>query len=261
MNTLKEFNVNDKKHRLLRISSEDKQPNGTNSRFKVALTQSGGAVDRVSAFRIKYASVPNIFYNVPTYANTLQIIRQTGGVVYNITVEPNQYNITDLITELQNKINTAIAPDTVVISLTNQSKLNFVFNPDAFSLNKDNSTISDIIGLSENTPFFLNLTLSNPVNLTGETEVYIHSRALHQNGLTEATGNFSVVDVIPLNVSYGATAYITYPDSHLSQINYEPYETQKSLRVIDIVLRNRKGDVLELPSNFYFTLMLKIYHD
>ena len=52
MNTLKEYNLNDKKHRLLRISSEDKAT-GNNSRFSVNLPQSGGSIDRVCGFRLK----------------------------------------------------------------------------------------------------------------------------------------------------------------------------------------------------------------
>jgi len=123
----------------------------------------------------------------------------------------------------------------------------------------------DIIGLGVNDAqgtFLTVQTMDNPVNLTGESEVYIHSRALHQSGLTEASGNFSVVDVIPLNdTPYGGVASITYPDHQLSKINYEPYETKKSLRTIDIVLRDRRGNVLQLPENYYFTMMIKLYHE
>lgn len=259
MNTLKEYNLNDKKHRLLRISSEDKAT-GNNSRFSVNLPQSGGSIDRVCGFRLKYASVPNIFTNVASYNNKLNIIRD-DLVSYDVFVDVNQYNLTAFVAELQSKINTAIAPNTCTITIATGDKLTFTFTGNNYQLNYTNSTINDIIGLSSDTPFFLTLTLSNPVNLTGETECYIHSRTLHQNGLIEANGSFSVVDVIPLNVPYGATAYLTYPDKELSQINYEPFETQKSLRRVDVVLRNRKGDVLELPDNFYFTMTLKIYHD
>jgi hypothetical protein len=257
----KDFVLERKKHRLLRISSEDKA-RGTNSRFSVDIPPTAKSIDNVCGYSVKYAAIPNIFYNVPSYANTLQVIRQAGPVVYDVVITPNQYNISDLIVELEAKINAVIFPDTLTITLTSQGKLNFLFNPNNFSLNYANSSISQIIGLAADTPFFTNLTLSNPVNLLGETEVYIHSRALHQSGLTETNGNFSVVDVIPLsNTPYGGVSSIVYPNNQLSKINFQPYETNKSLRTIDITLRNRTGQILDLPSNFNFTLLLKLYHD
>jgi len=264
MNTIKNYRLEDKKHRLVRISSEDKAEGGTNSRFKVNLPSVGGSIDRVCGYIVKYASIPNVFPNVPSYANVLEVAKQTGPVVYSVALDVNYYNITGFITELQNKINTAIAPDSVAITLTAENKLNFVWTGDNYKL-PDNflstSTIQKIVGLDGDIGFAPSFTLPNPVNLIGETEVYIHSRTLHSGGLTEADGNFSVVDVIPLNVQYGGVAYITYPSADLATINYEPYENQKTLRSVDIVLRNRQGKVLELPSNFNFTMMIKIYHD
>jgi len=102
----------------------------------------------------------------------------------------------------------------------------------------------------------------NIPNLVGETEVYIHSRVLNQGGLTEAQGNFSVVGVIPLgDTPYGAVAQIIEPDHKSAEIRFEPFESTKSFRNIDVVLRNRVGTVLELPSNFTFTMMLKAKYD
>jgi hypothetical protein len=41
--------------------------------------------------------------------------------------------------------------------------------------------------------------------------------------------------------------------------NYYPFETKQTLRTVDINLRNRTGQLLELPENFYFTMMIKIF--
>ena len=265
----KDFKLEQKKHRLLRISSEDKsRSTDSNSRFSADIPPTAKAIDNVCGYSVKYASCPNIFFNTPSYANKLQITKQTGAVVYDITIPENQYNITGLVAQLKTSIDAVINPNAVVISVDSKNRLVFAWSGDSYAFTQANyeaSTIRDVIGLGVDDAqgvFFTVQTLDNPVNLTGESEVYIHSRTLHQSGLTEASGNFSVVDVIPLNTTqFGGVASITYPDHQLTKINYCPYETMKSLRTIDIVLRNRKGQVLELPSNFYFTMMIKLYHE
>jgi hypothetical protein len=265
----KEFKLEQKKHRLLRISSEDKSNvNDSNSKFSVDIPPTGKAIDNVCGFSLKFALCPNIFFNVPSYKNELQITKQTGNVVYTIFIAPNQYNITDFLARLKSQIDAFIFPDTASVALDPFGKIVFSWTGDSYAFTEANyeaSTMRDIIGLTRSDAqgtFFTAQNMSAPVNLTGESEVYIHSRALHQSGLTEASGNFSVVDVIPLNnTPYGGVASITYPDHQLTKINYCPYETLKSLRTIDIVLRDRRGNILELPDNYYFTMMVKLYHE
>lgn len=248
------------KSRFVRISSEDKAT-GTNNRFSVDLQSNGGIIDNVKGFIVHSAQVPNIFPNVPSYSNTLQLTRQTGPVVYNINVDVGQYVIADFITELQNKINAVIGPDTVTITVDSQGKLNFAFSADNWELSYSNSSIKNIIGLSPSNDgfFFTVATLANPVNLTGESEVYIHSRVLCPNNLSEASGTFSVVDKINLDKPYGAMCYTNYNSDTVHQVNYFPFESKKTLRTIDINLRSRTGELLVLPDNYTFTMMIKIF--
>jgi hypothetical protein len=255
----KDYDITKRKHRYLRVSSEDKFK-GTNARFSVNIPPSGKTVDTVVGYMVKYVSCPNMFPNIPAYANVLQIQKQTGAVDYDITVPVGQYTLAEFIVALETAINAAI-PDVVTITSVFGDLLNFVFVGDSYSFDLGNSTIFEKIGLSADIAAGLNITMQNPVNLIGESEIWIHSRILNQSGLIEASGSFSVVDVLPLNVEYGGVAYMTYPSEELSLINFEPYENRKTLRQIDIVLRNRAGNELVLPSNFNFTLMLRVYHE
>lgn len=254
-------NIKNSKNKFVRISSDDKS-SGTNNKFTVNLEASGGVLDNVKGFIVHSSQVPNIFPNVPSYANSLQLVRQTGPVVYNISVDVGQYLITDFITALQFKINAAIGPDTVIITLDSQNKLNFSFSADNWELSYSNSTIRDIIGLSSSNDgfFFTVATLANPVNLIGETECYIHSRVLASNNLFEGDGAFSVVDKINLDKPYGSTCYSNYNNDTTHMISYFPYETKKTLRTIDINLRNRTGELMVLPDNYSFTMMIKIFY-
>jgi hypothetical protein len=249
------------KNRYLRISSEDRTAGtGTAARFTVSLPQSGQTIDRVTGYSLKYASCPNVFDNIPAYANTLVITKQTGAVVHTITCPVGQYTSTTFITALQTAINAAIGPDTVAITISAQNRLTFTWTGDSYSFTFATSTIADKIGLTADIAFAAASTMPNIINLVGESEVWIHSRTLNQSGLTEASGNFSVVGVLPLSVPYGGVAHMFEQDAALSQINFEPRGSVKSFRSVDITLRNRTGTVLTLPSNFGFTAMFKLYH-
>lgn len=251
------------KAKYVRISSEDKTSNSpNNSRFEVNLNQTGTSIDRVAGYAVKYAACPNIFPNVPSYANVLSITKQTGAVVYDITIPVGQYTLSNFITQLQSSINSVIGPDSVTITETN-GFLSFTWVGDQYSFNPDQSTINDIIGITSQAQgvFFTTATLSNPVNLTGESELYIHSKTLNNAGLIEPSGSFAVVDILPLNVQYGGVAYSNYNDIILHEKQYVPYESLRTFRTVDIVLRNRNGEVLVLPDNFYFNMILIIYYE
>ena len=76
----KQYKLEERKHRLLRISSEDKS-SGTNSRFSVNIPPTARAIDNVCGYSVKFASCPNMFYNVPEGRNVIQFTKQTGGIV------------------------------------------------------------------------------------------------------------------------------------------------------------------------------------
>ena len=246
------------KSKYIRISSEDKSVNSqSNSRFTINLNQTGSNVDRVSAFVVKYISCANIFPNVPLYASNLTLQKQTGNVLYDVPLTVGQYTISEFVTQLEADIN-AIIPDAVAITQTNNI-LTFTFTGDNYGFIYDSSTCRDIIGLYSDIPYSAVVSLG-VVNLQGETELYVHSKTLNNAGLIEANGSFAVVDILPLDVSFGCVAYSDYNDIQLHEIVYTPYESQKTFRQIDIVLRNRQGNVLELPPNFYFNMLIKIYY-
>jgi len=122
----KEFKLEQKKHRLLRISSEDKsRSTDTNSRFSVDVPPTAKAIDNVCGYSVKFALCPNIFYNVPEGKNVIQFTKQTGAVVYNISFEANQYNITDFLTNLKTRIDNIITPDAVTLNLDRFGKIVF----------------------------------------------------------------------------------------------------------------------------------------
>lgn len=249
------------KSMLLRVSSEDKENTSiSNSQFIININNASYRIDNVAGILVKYISCPNIFPNVPTYANTLQLIKTTGPITYDISVPVGQYTIADFIVALQLAINTAIGPDSVAITLTSQNYINFVFVGDTYTFVYANSTIADVIGLVANIGPALNITMQSLPNLQGETELYVHSKDIAPSYLVEPDGNFSVVDILPLDVPFGSTAYSKFDDDEMHKIRYTPYSSPKTLRNISIVLRNRAGQVLNLPNNFNFNMILKVFY-
>jgi hypothetical protein len=248
--------------RFIRVSSEDKvDPSGSNSRFTIDLESAGGLVDSVAAISVHSAQCPNIFPNIAATTNTLQII-DGAAVAYLVTIPPDFYSATALMPALQAAINAVIAPRTVVITLVGSApsqRFRFTFSVPFTMVSGGVSTIAPALGLTATFgPGFV-LNMPDYPNLIGETEVYIHSRTLSQTNLMDGVGSFSVLDKIPLNVAFGNMAYLDVASDKNHYTRYIPYQTLKSLRTIAITLRNRNGDILELPPNFFFTMMIVAY--
>ena len=254
-------NIKNSKSRLMRLSTEDKSL-GTQGRFTIDLASSGGIMDNVKGYMVHSIQCPNVFDNIPTYANVLTLEKKTGPATYAVVI-PNSYYIeADLVTALQTAINAAI-PDSVVVALIGSNpvkKFQFTFTGDEYTL--QTGGVASRLGLTTNTVCADGVAcpLTYIPNLTGETEVYVHSTQLAPNNLVEGSGSFSVVDKLNLDQPYSATCYSSFdnPVTHFQK--YYPFESLKTLRSIRITLRNRTGNILVLPPNYDFTMMLMIFY-
>lgn len=273
--------IKSSKSRYVRISSQDKVI-GTNNRFKVDLASNGGVIDNVKGYIVHSAQVPNVFDNITSKNNNFYV--GFGGPAtetdLNIDIPVGYYLIDDLITLINNIVALQIAINgdayTLVLSKVGvypTERIQFLANGLSAGFcnlfTKENSIFPTIGVLSTAdalTPpdFVLSngipVVANNIPNLIGETACYIHSRVLATNNLTEANGTFSVVDKINLDKPYGSVCYTNYNDDTTHENNYYPFESRKTLRTIDINLRNSEGDLLILPSNFYFSMMIKIFY-
>lgn len=274
--------IKNSQSRFVRISSEDKSI-GTNSQFKVDLQSSGGNIDNVKGFIVHSIECPNVFNNVASYNNNL-IISFPGPATetdININITEGYYLIDDLINVINARVALEIALNgdayTFVLSkvgLFPNEKIQFDVNglsAGVCNLFTSDTSILPSLGVEStvnaippNVPFtIVNGSPSfaqNIPNLIGETAVYVHSRILCSNNLSEASGSFSVVDKLNLDEAFGSTCYTNFNNDSTHEKKYFPFETRKTLRTVDITLRNRTGQVLQLPSNFNFTMMIKIYY-
>lgn len=274
--------IKNSQSRYVRISSEDKST-GTNNRFTVDLQSAGGVIDNVKGFIVHSIECPNVFNNVASYNNNF-IISFPGPATetdININITEGYYLIDDLINIINARVALEIANNgdtyTFVLSKVGifpNEKIQFLatgLSAGVCVLFTSPTTILPSLGVEStpdavapNVPF--TIVDSNPAfaqnipNLIGETAVYVHSRVLCSNNLSEASGTFSVVDKLNLDQPFGSTCYSNFNNDSTHEKKYFPFETRKTLRTVDINLRNRKGDLLVLPTNFEFTMMIKIYY-
>ena len=254
--------IKNSKSRLLRLSSEDKIT-GTNGRFTINVLSSGGLIDNVKGYIVHSIQAPNLFDNIPTYANVFTVIKTTGAITYNITIPNSYYYIDDLVAILTSTISTAIA-DTVVVTKTggtSTKKFTFAFAGDEYTI-QGSSTIASRLGITADLvcPDGVATTAPQIPNLLGETELYIHSRDLAPNNLIEGSGSFSVVDKLDLYQNYGGMCYSSFNTDSTHFKKYFPFESLKTLRTVRITVRNRTGEVLTLPENFNLSVMLMLFY-
>lgn len=262
------------KSRYIRIGSQDKAT-GTNNKFSVDLASNGGVIDNVKGYIVHSAQVPNVFNNVSSYNNTLQLYGASATYTTVATIPEGNYTLDDLIAQLNITLPPLVAaspaPSVVTVSKVGtypNEKIDFKFSGDDWYIQNESTMLAQIgLSIDDATNSFgkvcfdgINTVMPNIPNLIGETACYIHSRVLASNNLTEGNGTFSVVDKINLDQQYGAMCYSNYNNDVTHQNNYFPFLTKKTLRTIDINLRNENGNLLELPNNFYFSIMIKIFY-
>ena len=258
--------ITDFRSKLMRFVSTDKQiSTQNNSNFTVNLRSLGGPVDNVKGFIVKYISLPNVFDNVPSGKNILRIEDNNDpGNVKDVVITPGQYNINDLLVELKTQIDAVLSVGSVAVALVSDSnsRLQFTFTAVTARFFLASSTMFKQAGLNADSGAFAAVqTFNNIVNLIGQTDIYVHSRAMCSGRLIEKDGVFSVVDVVQVDKPYGAMCYANINDDEIHKVRYFPYESAYSLKNIDLKLRDSEGELLEIPDNFNMTVMMKIYHN
>lgn len=253
------------KEKIIIINSKDKY-SGTNGDFEIFFNDS--SCQQVSKLLIKDCFIPNLFFNVVSdYNNVLQIKQSTNPFTVNIIIPEGQYTIDQLIAELKLKIDAGLISGTVVTITRDQTAytLKFVFSTGTDNLVSfiygGNTTMSDIIGLTETTASLSTFSLLAPYNLKGVEYVQIHSPTLAEaRGLDGgANGYISLLETVSLaNTAFGAIAYRQNNTEELSSVIY----TQpRNISRIKIVLRDDTGRRLVLPVNAHMSIMIKIYFD
>lgn len=255
------------------ISSDDKDPDSiSNSNFRVTLREryATQSIDRII---IKEVIVPNAFYNISDGdsvkgngpANNILLIESSETKTQiSVSIPAGQYNILQLMATLQSAINTQIATLTASVVITRDditNLLSFTFTTTGVFTFLGISSMAPVLGFKSNisyTPTTLTITMPDPPDLSGINSVYIHSEALSDgSGIDASKGIINLVESVSMaTTAYGTFAYKQNSDTELCTINYT---MPKNLNVIDIRLRDREGNLLNIGTK-RLTLMVKMYY-
>jgi hypothetical protein len=254
------------KEKIMILNSRDKTAGMTNGDF--TLTFNDSACQQVNKILVKDIFIPNLFPNITTENNQLILFQNVSITPITINVPIGQYNIDQLIVELKTQIDSKLA-DGAIVTITRSAtlyNLTFTFSGAVVPGNNlivisTDSTIKDIIGLTQTNPSASIITMDNPYNLRPLDFVNIHSPQLaDMHGLDGgANGYIGLLETVSLaEAAYGGIAYRQNNDDELALITYEQ---PRNLSRVQIILRDETGRRLTLPSNVYVTVIIKIFFD
>ena len=252
------------KEKIMILNSRDGV--GTNSDF--TNTYNDSACQQVLKVLVKDIFIPNLFQNITTLNNTLILFQNVSITPIVITVPIGQYNVDQLIVELKTQIDAKLAGGAVVAITKSDTLYNLTFTFSGAVVPGNNlivisidSTLKDIIGLTQTNSSASIITMGNPYNLRPLDFVQVHSKEIAQmHGLDGgANGYISLVETVSLGEApYGGVAHRQNSDDELALIMYEQ---PRNLSRVNIVLRDEQGTRLNLPSNAYVTVIIKIFFD
>lgn len=255
--------LTDFKNRFVRAHSTDKQNvSQSNSNFTVQYVGAGGIMDQIRGFFIKHISFPNMFLNVPSYANTFIFDESALPGPYTLSIPAGQYDVNQFAQAIEDAINASLSVGSVAVALisTVDQRLQFTFTGNTGQLIFADTTMWKQLGLTADTVLGAVIETDAYVNLLGTVEAFLHSRVLTVGKLIDGNGTFSVTDIVPIDVPFGSSVFLKNFTEETHKIQYYPYESDRTLRQIDVKLRDVYGNLLEIGPNFEMVVVLQAYH-
>ena len=260
-------------HNLLRVSSDFKQQgfSESNSNFTQCYNNIH-ANEGVFRVVMKSWDIPNVFYNIDdrgynftnTGNNKLVWVNASNTIITS-TIPRGQYTIAQLLSAINTTLYAAYTPNgsvkliynpiTQKIEISNTSA-----QPFGISIN---STIAPYLGMLSEviwSPAFVVLFAGFP-NLAGIQEVYITSQKISDgsNMIVASNTMFPVILNVQMSVPFGAFQHYETNHPEIDDIEYPSISQGTSIRQVDIQLRDRFGNILDL-GGLPFNLIMKVYH-
>lgn len=257
--------------KLLRISSEDKVPGGTNADFLVQLgnTSYVQAVRGVELVSVSFKHVfPNVFDGGVAGAGNTSYMFNYNGLPLVAVVPAAWYTAAQYATALQASINALLAvlnPITVtLVALNGSSSLYFTLTAsggDTVGLvsKADGNAAADLTGVLATTASAASVTSQAVPDFGGLSNVYLSSGVIAGNNCAASSQGGEQIPVImgiPIDVAYGDTVFYKVQDTRAATIIFP---AERALNFVDLALRTRSGDNVDLLQN-NLTVEFKLIH-
>lgn len=265
-------------HNLVRVSSDFKMlPTMSNSNFAVAYNNTQ-LMQSVSSVVMNSCDIPNVFYNInntgynfANSGNNVFLFTDKDGNLQTVTVPAGQYTITQLLAVINNfivNLGTYTPTNGVTLSLnpiTNKIEVNNNTSGQLFGLPATNPafTMAPYIGLTSSITIVgtSSASLQDLPNLAGIQEVYITSQKVSNfsNLVVADSIQYPCILNVQIDVPFGQFAHYKAQNPEIDDIEYGSITQGVNLQVIDIQLRDRWGNILDLQG-LPFNLIMKAYH-
>jgi hypothetical protein len=244
--------------KFVRISSNDKiEGSAHNGSFQVELKETW-LTQKVNKIYVHQALVPNAFYNIRSSQGELNNVldfKESGQIAASISVDEGQYTLSELITEIETKMNANLVGSVLTITIDAKTKkLIFTFVGNSVIIYSTGS-ISPVIGLVDTSADSNSITMDYIPNLRGYDELYIHSRTFANSNMIDGdSGMIACVVSVPMNETpFGGIAYYQSSAEEENSIIYpDPIDISSTI----IRLRDSKGNVLD-PGTSDVVLILR----
>lgn len=196
---------------------------------------------------VESISFPNVVYNVNSNYNTINLT-DVGGTV-TITLTTQNYTVTELVTELETKLNASSLSGTFTVTYSSQTFKLTIASDLVFTINS--GTACELCGFTQlPTASATSAVGDSPVRLDGTTYVdiitSIGKSSYSSNSLT------NIFYRIPVHQRLGDLVY--YQSTLADGIKIQ--DTQ--LTSFNLRLRDDHNNAYELPRNCYLSLVLKL---
>jgi hypothetical protein len=252
-------------------------PTMSNSNFAVAYNNTQ-LMQSVSSVVMNSCDIPNVFYNInntgynfANSGNNVFLFTDKDGNLQTVTVPAGQYTITQLLAVINNfivNLGTYTPTNGVTLSLnpiTNKIEVNNNTSGQLFGLPATNPafTMAPYIGLTSSITIVgtSSASLQDLPNLAGIQEVYITSQKVSNfsNLVVADSIQYPCILNVQIDVPFGQFAHYKAQNPEIDDIEYGSITQGVNLQVIDIQLRDRWGNILDLQG-LPFNLIMKAYH-
>lgn len=224
------------------INSENRS-SGSATNFKTRLNR---GINNIESIKIRSVEIPNSFYPVNSNNNTIQFQDNVPNT-YSVTLTPGSYTSSELLTELETQMSSALAGFTGGSFDDNTLKFTLSNGTNDFKiLDSTTTTAQKLIGLSGDTALGSSWTSDNAVNITGPSFLFIMSNKLSTGRRLSYSDNTErpIFLKVPINCNFSevimANESFHHEETHLI------YDNQFNMSEIDFQLVDDEYNELDL---------------
>lgn len=251
----------EQRHRsfILKVNSSHRTNDGDGTTdFKIQL---GKEVSNFKVSRIVLRSLNflNSMYNINQYNNVLELITGADGLISR-TIPPGQYNLSALITELQNQFNAVLTNNLTIVQNTIQNTLTFsIDGGDIINFsNQATSTLNSYLGIINQVAGASSITAQQTPRLNGLTSVIVESQALAPANYHSNTRNRNFLTSIQVSSDYGT--YVNW-ESFTAELASHNYSRPRKLdSTIDLRFLDQDENLIDIQSQ-NIELEIICYHE